>query len=201
MTNITMDSVGAPPELWLLCMTYVIYILNRLENATLNEQTPIYVGFGTTPDIIALLLFNFSQHILFHENGASFPNSKENSGRFVGIAENFGDALEFLVLTDDTHGVIGRSDIRIADDPLDPNQRVIVTPVPNVSADRESESKIFISTDGKVPVFTPLDIIAITYLRELKVDGSIYPAKVVEEATDNLGIDENSEPMNICPIR
>jgi hypothetical protein len=66
------------------------------------------------------MIILFYQRIL-HENGASFPNSKEKSGRFVDIAENVGDALTFLVLTDDTHEVIGCSDVRISDDIHDPN--------------------------------------------------------------------------------
>ena len=125
MTNMTMDRVGAPPELWLLCMVYVVYILNRFAHATLNGQTPMYVGFGTTPDISALLLFYFYQRILYLDPGNSFPDSKEKCGRFVGIAENVGDALTFLVLTDDTHMVIGRSDVRPADDPLDPTSMLM----------------------------------------------------------------------------
>jgi hypothetical protein len=91
-----------------------------------------------------------------------------------------GDALTFLVFTDDTHMVIARSDVRPADDPLDPNQRADVRPVPDASADGESESKIVMSTDGKVPIFTPSNIIGFTYLSELEVDGSVHRAKIVE---------------------
>jgi hypothetical protein len=43
MTNMTMDRVGAPPDLWLLCLGYVVFILNRLAHATLNGQTPTYI--------------------------------------------------------------------------------------------------------------------------------------------------------------
>ena len=52
-----------------------------------------------------------------------FPESRELSGRFVGISENVGDALTFLIRTDDTHKIISRSVAR----PLtneDPNLRV-----------------------------------------------------------------------------
>ena len=65
MTNMTIDCVGAPPELWLLCMVYGVYILNQIAHATLNGQTLMYVGFGTTPDISALMLFYFYQCILY----------------------------------------------------------------------------------------------------------------------------------------
>jgi hypothetical protein len=54
------------------------------------------------------------------------------------------------VLIDDTHEEIAQSDVRIADDLLDPNQHITT-----VSADGKSESKIILSTDSKIPVFTP----------------------------------------------
>jgi hypothetical protein len=50
MTNMTMDCVGAPPELLLLCMICVVCIFKRLAHTTFNGQTPIYAGFGITPD-------------------------------------------------------------------------------------------------------------------------------------------------------
>ena len=53
-----------------------------------------------------------------------FPNSKEKAGRFVGIAENVGDALTFWVLTEDTGQLIARSVLRSAEDPRTPNKRL-----------------------------------------------------------------------------
>jgi hypothetical protein len=41
MTYMTMDRVSTPPELWLLCMVYVVHILYRLAQTTLNGQTAI----------------------------------------------------------------------------------------------------------------------------------------------------------------
>jgi hypothetical protein len=49
------------------------------------------------------------------------------------------------VLTDYTHEVIACSDVRIVDNSLDPNQRAIVTPLPNASADGESESNCYVN--------------------------------------------------------
>ena len=42
----------------------------------------------------------------------SFPKSKEKSGYFVGIAQNVGDALIFLIMKNDTGNVISRSVVR-----------------------------------------------------------------------------------------
>jgi uncharacterized protein YktA (UPF0223 family) len=54
------------------------------------------------------------------------------------------------------------------------------------------------STDGKVPLFTPLNILGVKYLCDSYIDGSAHRSKVVEEVTDNLVIDDNGEPMNDC---
>ena len=45
-----------------------------------------------------------------------------------------------------------------------------------------------------IPVFTPSNIIGLTYLREREVDGSVQHTKIVE-VTDNFDIDENGEPL------
>jgi hypothetical protein len=57
---------------------------------------PMYVGFGTTRDISALLLFYFYQRILYLDPGNSFPDSKEKCGCFVGIAETVGKVPIFI---------------------------------------------------------------------------------------------------------
>jgi len=53
-----------------------------------------------------------------------FPSSKEKAGRFVGIAENVGDAMTFWIWTEDTGKLIARSLIRDAENPKNTNKRV-----------------------------------------------------------------------------
>ena len=53
--NLSMDRTGAPKKLWLLCLLYCVYVLNRLAHATLNDRTPIEACFGVTP--ISVLSF------------------------------------------------------------------------------------------------------------------------------------------------
>ena len=200
MTNTILDRTGAPPELWLLCMMYVVYILNHLAHSQLNGQTPIYAAFGTTPDISALLLFFFYQRVLYHQKNTPFPGSKELSGRFVGIAENVGDALTFLILTDDTKEVIARSVVRPAEDSSDPNLRA--SAAADAPIDGETTKPTVVSSDGQLPIFNPLNIVGLTYLQEREVDGSVHRAKVVEQVTSeddydkDEGLDENGEPAN-----
>jgi len=56
------------------------------------------VCFGVTPDISALLIFTFNEHVHYLDEEIPFPNSKEKAGHFVGIAENDGDILTFWIL-------------------------------------------------------------------------------------------------------
>ena len=57
MTNVTMDWTGTPGYLWLLCIMYCCYILNRLAHRQLANITPIQKAYGITPDISVLLCF------------------------------------------------------------------------------------------------------------------------------------------------
>jgi hypothetical protein len=92
MTNMTMDRVGAPPDLWLLYLGYVVFILNRLAHVTLNGQTPTYILDMETTLISGLCCCSVLS-----------MQFKSKSCCFVEIKENVDDALAFLVLTDDTN--------------------------------------------------------------------------------------------------
>ena len=120
MTTVVMDRSGAPKKLWLLCLLYCVYILNRLAHVRLDNRTPLEICFGPTPDISAQLCFAFYEAVYFHERNNPFPDTKECVGRFVGIvAENKGDALTFKILTEDDDGgfqIIDRSVVRPVDD-------------------------------------------------------------------------------------
>ena len=59
------------------------------------------------------------------QDDADFPSeSKERKGRFVGIAETVGDALTYMVLTEDTNKVLYRSTVRSALDRDSLNKRL-----------------------------------------------------------------------------
>jgi hypothetical protein len=124
MTNTIMDRTGCPNSLWALCSQYMVYLLNRIAHPDLQWRTPYEVCLGVTPDISALLLFKFYERVYFLDADIPFPASKERAGRFVGIAENIGDAFTFWILTEDTDQLIARSVIRTAEDPNKPNLRL-----------------------------------------------------------------------------
>ena len=73
------------------------------------DTTPDRVQKGVTPDISAFLQFQFWERVLYLDHEQSFPDSKERSGYWVGIAENIGDALTYLILDDQSKQLLARS--------------------------------------------------------------------------------------------
>ena len=58
-TRTVLDRTGTPDKWWLLCMTYVTFIMNHIALASLNWQTPYFSAFGITRDISPLLLYQW----------------------------------------------------------------------------------------------------------------------------------------------
>ena len=112
-TNRIMDHTKTPDFLWNYCVNYVIYLLNHTSSRVLGWKTPIEMAFGSTPDISALLQYAFYEPVYYYDHDQSFPHSQELRGRFLGMAENQGDALTYYVLTS-SNTVIARSVLRSA---------------------------------------------------------------------------------------
>ena len=110
-----MDHTGTPGCLWLECLTYWAMLLNVLALKKHNWRTPTEVAYGITPDISAFLQYEWFEPVYYYDcNGAAFPNSREKLGRFVGVAENCGDALTYKIYKADTKEIIQRSVVRSA---------------------------------------------------------------------------------------
>ena len=123
-TNTIMDRTGTPPQYWLLCLLYVTQLLNILSLESLNQATPTQLACGFLPDVSAFLHFKWWEPVYYLDDDGSFPSdSKEKLGRWVGIAENVGDVLTWLILTEDTKRVIPRSVIRTANNSKELNLR------------------------------------------------------------------------------
>jgi hypothetical protein len=104
-----MDRTGTQSHFWLLCLLYVVFLLNHLAFDALGGLTPIEVATGQRPDISALLQFCWFEPVLYSVDHSFATDSPEKAGCWVGIAETQGDALTYLILTDDTQQVITRS--------------------------------------------------------------------------------------------
>ena len=88
-TNRVLNSTGAPPDTWFLCMQYVIFIVNRTALESLGWRTLLEKLDGATPDISMVYRFKFWDHVYFardESSGKCFPSkSNEESGRFMGF--------------------------------------------------------------------------------------------------------------------
>src|SRR5512137_399541 len=93
---------GAPPELWLQALMYMCYSQNHTAILSLGNRTPTEWLLGYTPDITVLLQFQFWEPVYYAKYDAKFPaDNTEMLGRFVGIAENVGNAMTFKILTEE----------------------------------------------------------------------------------------------------
>ena len=67
-----------------------------------------------TPDTSALIQLYFYQPIMYLDtNTPSCPNSKEKFGYWVGVAENVGDELTYVILTPE-YQLVSRSSLHPA---------------------------------------------------------------------------------------
>ena len=114
-SQVLMDCTGAPPQTWLEACEYLTDIHNICADETLNWQVPVTVRHGNTPDISAYLQFRFYEKIFYLDPKETFPDSKEQPGYWLGVAQNVGDELTFKILTNDTHQIIHRSVARPVD--------------------------------------------------------------------------------------
>ena len=114
-TKTVLDRTGAPASTWMLCLDYVSFVLNHLASKVLKWHTPLEALTGSTPDISAIPQFRFWEPVYYRRHDSSFPSdTHEEAGHFVGFATSVGDALTYLVLTDNTSKVLHRSTVRWA---------------------------------------------------------------------------------------
>ena len=119
MVHVLLDHTGAPDVLWLLAAAYLAYVWNRTWHPQLN-MTPYQFRHGVPPDISPLLQFTFFQKVLYLDHEHSWPSTRERAGRWVGIAENIGDAMTYWILDEQSKQVLARSVVR----PFENNYRV-----------------------------------------------------------------------------
>ena len=99
-SELVMNKTGAPPSVWTDCATWIADIHNIVADESLGNRTPYEKRHGSTPDISAYMLFTFWEKILYFDTEQSYPESKECPGRFLGIAKHSGDALTFVILSE-----------------------------------------------------------------------------------------------------
>ena len=105
-----MDRVGCSSGYWLLCLLYVIDLLNVLSNS--KGCIPLTVVTGNLTDIFPYLDFHFWQEVF-----VEVPGGGEQLACWCGPSHKQGDFLTYFVLLDDTKQLVTCSNIRTAKDP------------------------------------------------------------------------------------
>ena len=97
--QIVLNATRAPEFVWTDCVKWITNIHNITANEALGYRIPYEKRHGSTSDISAFIIFLFWEPILYLEANNSFPGSKELPGRFLGVSKNVGDALTFVILS------------------------------------------------------------------------------------------------------
>ena len=74
--------------------------------------TPEQKRHGVTPEISSFLQHKFWDPILYYDHEAAWLETKERSGRWVGVAENIGDVLTYWIIDDQSKQLLARSVVR-----------------------------------------------------------------------------------------
>ena len=183
-TNRMMERSGSPANTWLLALLYVCFLLNHTASSVLKWRTPLERLNGTTPDISPLLRFYWWQPVYYKLDDSDFPSeTREKRGRFVGIAEHVGHAMTFKILTDDTHKVISRSNVRPADDPSSLNLRLDL--FDGEKADVDVIKSVKSVNQDQMMVIKPEDMVGRTFLTDALDNGERHRAHIVKAIEDH----------------
>ena len=106
-TNTILNRTGAPANCWLLCMSYVCYVLNHISCESLKRQIPLTKCYSVTPDISILMMYTFYQSVYFASHNQSFPSTHEEKHAFwVGFGGHAGDVITHKLLDSSSNKVI-----------------------------------------------------------------------------------------------
>jgi hypothetical protein len=191
LSTAMMDRTGTPHKYWLLALLFAIYLLNHVSVASLGNKTPLEVAHVQVVDSSALLAHHWNEPIYYSQDNPFPSTNGEGFGSWVGVAEHQGDALTYLILTDDTKQVIARSAVRSANPGKNPNLRAPLSPdggeisdKPVLQSANELAGLHTDPSDLKRPLFTPEELIGRTFLRETD-DRQAFRAKIVRKILDN----------------
>ena len=120
-TNTILNRTGAPVNCWLLCMSYVCFLLNHISCDSLKGQIPLTKLYGVTPNISIIMMYTFHQSVYYASHNQSFSSSSEEKHAFwVGFGEHVSDAITHKLLDSSSNKIIYRSAVCLADD-IHPN--------------------------------------------------------------------------------
>jgi hypothetical protein len=162
-----------------------------MSSDALDGSTPIEEATGVKGDISALLKFHWWKPVFYQADRAFPSDSRKKRGTWVGIAENQGDILTFLILTGDTREVIAWSNVRSANDPNHPNLRAQIgfgaarTPTnPNLVSASDLTGLDIDPPNLKLPHFSPDELLGLTFTRDMP-DGRKFRASAAHKIKDD----------------
>ena len=194
--NKVMNRHGAPAFAWLLALLYVLFIMNHMASAKLNDQSPLEVLTGVVPDISMITRFYFWEPVYYALNDSDYENGTEATGRFVGFAENVGHALCYKILDDKTQKILYRSRVRSALFDGQWNVKAELETAEHTKIKKESDVEYVRSRlgdiSGKMKVIDFESLIGRTFITPPTDDGSQYRASIreaVETSEKDLALD------------
>jgi hypothetical protein len=192
LSSAIMDRTGTSAAFWLLCLFYVVFLLNHMSSEALGGIAPLEAAAGVKADLSPLQQFHWWEPVFYQAADAVYPSeSREQRGAWVGVAKTQGDVLTYLVLADDATQVIARSNVRSALDPAHSNLRAS-----DPLGDGEAVIKptLFYASDLigldidppnlKLPHFSPDELLGLTFIRDMP-DGSKHCASVARKIRDD----------------
>ncbi len=197
--NIIMDRFGCPDKLWLHCLKYVCFLLNRIYHYTL-KGIPLEKLTGLTSDISALLRFHFYEEVYYKldDSEKGFPStSTEGKGWMIGIAEGIGHELTYLIWTQDTDTVIARSDVRsvhtgpnkrldlLSGEDIAPSKNFVRSKSDTTTTLFPDENEEADDTEQKQSLIGTLtDLVGKTFLMDKQDNGHRYRARITQVVED-----------------
>jgi hypothetical protein len=111
-----LHQTGAPVQLWTYCATWCAAVL-RFTASSMGRVPETHMN-GSTPDISALVLFDWYHLVYYLTPNTSFLTDKKFVWRFLGIAETCVDEMAFYILTENGDVIIHKNIWAIPDDKL-----------------------------------------------------------------------------------
>jgi hypothetical protein len=108
MVHRKITSKRVPMRLWDFCCKWVCEIKNKTSSNlyAVEDRTPFEATLGNTPDILSLLPFDFYDVVWYHKETASFPEPRLKVGRWLGEAQDFGQAMCYWVLSESRKPIV-----------------------------------------------------------------------------------------------
>jgi hypothetical protein len=109
LTRRALRSQSTPIEFWSYAMEWAARIrsLTAHDSLLLGARTPEERITGWTPDISEFAHFSWSQWV-WYKDAASFPHTDIHLGKWMGVADDIGQAMTYWILTE-KRTIIARS--------------------------------------------------------------------------------------------